>query len=305
MIICVGSVFIDHIASINSFPKKPIKILANNLDKRLGGSAAVAALTVKKFCGKVEFVGRIGDDDASVFIKKELNSKKLKFSKSLILKNTSSSQSYLFEDKKGERLLANYSSKKILLTKKIPHFVLSGNHTYLFDTRWIQAALYLSKQSAIGKIKCVGDIDNFKMNKNIKEIVLNTTYPIFSENGLYDFCKIKSPLKALKSLFIRKNKFYAVTLGENGVMCVDNHQIFLCKPPKIKVVETNGAGDVFHGAFAYSVDQNNNISHAIKFATAAATLKCTKKGGIKSLPSLSSVNKLAAKLKIIKVHTYI
>ena len=303
MIICVGSVFVDHVTSIDSFPKKPIKILANNIDKRLGGAAAVAALTEKKLDGKVEIVGRIGDDDASVFIKKELNFKKLKFSKSLILKNTSSSQSYLFEDKKGERLLANYSSKKILLTKKIPHFVLSGNHTYLFDTRWIQAALYLSKQSAIGKIKCVGDIDNFKMNKNIKKIVLNTTYPIFSENGLYDFCKIKSPLKALKNLFKRKNKFYAVTLGENGVMWIDNHQVYLCKPLKIKVVETNGAGDVFHGAFAYSVDQNNDICHAIKFATAAATLKCTKKGGIKSLPSFSSVNTLARKLKITKVNT--
>ena len=100
MIICVGSVFVDHISSIDSFPKKPIKVLANNIYKRLGGSAAVAALTVKKFDGKVEFVGRIGDDDASAFIKKELNSNKLKFSKSLILKNTSSSQSYIFEDKK-------------------------------------------------------------------------------------------------------------------------------------------------------------------------------------------------------------
>ena len=303
MIICVGSVFVDHIANIDIFPKKPIKVLANNIDKRLGGAAAVAALTVKKFDGKVEFIGRIGDDDASAFIKKELNSNKLKFSKSLILKNTSSSQSYIFEDKKGERLLAAYSSKKLLLAKKIPHFVLSSNHTYLFDTRWIEAALYLSRQSAMDKIKCVGDIDNFKMNKDIKEIVLNTTYPIFSENGLYDFCKIKSPLKALKNLFKRKNKFYAVTLGEKGVMWIENHQVYLCKPLKIKVVETNGAGDVFHGAFAYSVDQNNDISHAIKFATAAATLKCTKKGGTRTLPSLSSVNKLAAKLKIIKVHT--
>ena len=303
MIICVGSVVADHISSIDFFPKKPIKVLANNIYKRLGGAATVAALAVKKFDGEVEFVGRIGDDDASAFIKKELNSNKLKFAKSLILKNTSSSQSYIFEDKKGERLLAAYSSKKLLLAKKIPHFVLSSNHTYLFDIRWIEAALYLSRQSAIGKIKCVGDIDNFKMNKNIKEIVLNTTYSIFSENGLYDFCKIKSPLKALKNLFKRKNKFYAVTLGENGVMWIDNHQVYLCKPLKIIAVETNGAGDVFHGAFAYSVDQNNNISYAMKFATAAATLKCTKKGGIRSLPSLNSVNKLAVKLKIIKAHT--
>ena len=111
--------------------------------------------------------------------------------------------------------------------------------------------------------------------------------------------------KLAENLFKLKNKFYAVTLGEKGVMWIENHQVYLCKPLKIKVVETNGAGDVFHGAFAYSVDQNNDISHAIKFATAAATLKCTKKGGTRTLPSLSSVNKLAAKLKIIKVHTYI
>ena len=65
MIICVGSVFVDHIANIDIFPKKPIKFLANNIDKRLGGAAAVAALTVKKFDGEVEFVGRIGDDDTS------------------------------------------------------------------------------------------------------------------------------------------------------------------------------------------------------------------------------------------------
>ena len=51
MIICVGSVVVDHIVSIETFPNKPIKVLANNIDKRLGGAAAVAALTVKKFCG--------------------------------------------------------------------------------------------------------------------------------------------------------------------------------------------------------------------------------------------------------------
>ena len=297
MIICVGSVFVDHIANIDIFPKKPIKVLANNIDKRLGGAAAVAALTVKKFDGKVEFVGRIGDDDASAFIKKELNSYKLKYSKSLILRNTSSSQSYIFEDKKGERLLAAYSSKKLLLTKKIPHFVLSSNHTYLFDTRWIEAALYLSRQSAIDKIKCVGDIDNFKMNKDIKEIVLNTTYPIFSENGLYDFCKIKSSLKALKNLFKLKNKFYAVTLGEKGVMWIENHQVYLCKPLKIKVVETNGAGDVFHGAFARFIHANKTIQESIELATAAASLKCSRSGGIRAIPNYNELIKFSDQLK--------
>ena len=37
MIICVGSVFLDHIVKINNFPKKPIKVLAQGIEKRLGG----------------------------------------------------------------------------------------------------------------------------------------------------------------------------------------------------------------------------------------------------------------------------
>ena len=48
MIICVGSVFLDHIVKINNFPKKPIKVLAQGIEKRLGGSAAVASFTIKK-----------------------------------------------------------------------------------------------------------------------------------------------------------------------------------------------------------------------------------------------------------------
>ena len=53
MIICVGSVFVDHIVQYRfAFPKKLIKVLANNIYKRLGGAAAVAALTIKKFDGE-------------------------------------------------------------------------------------------------------------------------------------------------------------------------------------------------------------------------------------------------------------
>ena len=40
MIYSVGSIFLDHIIKINSFPKKPVKILAQGIEKRLGGSAA-------------------------------------------------------------------------------------------------------------------------------------------------------------------------------------------------------------------------------------------------------------------------
>ena len=58
MIYSVGSIFLDHIIKINSFPKYPIKILAKGIEKRLGGSAAVASFTIKKLGLNTSFIGR-------------------------------------------------------------------------------------------------------------------------------------------------------------------------------------------------------------------------------------------------------
>ena len=77
MIICVGSVFLDHIVKIDTFPKKPIKVLAQGIEKRLGGSAAVASFTIKKLGINTSFIGRLGNDDASKFLKNELKNLKL------------------------------------------------------------------------------------------------------------------------------------------------------------------------------------------------------------------------------------
>ena len=78
MIYSVGSIFLDHIIKINSFPKKPIKVLAQGIEKRLGGSAAVASFTIKKLGLESSFIGRLGDDDVSRYLKGELRAFKIK-----------------------------------------------------------------------------------------------------------------------------------------------------------------------------------------------------------------------------------
>ena len=112
MITCVGSIFLDRIVKIDFFPKKLIKILANNIEQRLGGSAAISSFTIKKLGFQSEFIGRFGDDEVSNFLKSEFRYFNISYNKSLFLKKTLSSQSYVFEDAKGERLLAAYNEKK-------------------------------------------------------------------------------------------------------------------------------------------------------------------------------------------------
>jgi len=301
MIYSVGSIFLDHIIKINSFPKKPIKFLAEGIEKRLGGSAAVSSFTIKKLGVDSSFIGRLGDDDVSKYLKGELNTFKIKYKDIITIKGAKSSQSYVFEDKQGERLLAAFNEKKLLNNKKLPKISFTKNITFMCDLRWIEATLYVAKNCKKNNLIQVVDLDNYKLNIKVKQIVDLSSYPIFSETGAFEYTKIKSIIGSLKKMYSMKKKFYAITAGKKGVYWIENGNIFNCKPPKIKVVETNCAGDVFHGAFAAFIHQKYPVSDSMKLATATASLKCTKKGGIYSIPSYLSVKKFENKIQLRKI----
>ena len=301
MIYSVGSIFLDHIIKINSFPKKPIKLLAEGIEKRLGGSAAVSSFTIKKLGVDSSFIGRLGDDDVSKYLKGELSTFKIKHKDIITIKGAKSSQSYVFEDKQGERLLAAFNEKKLLNNKKLPKISFTKNITFMCDLRWIDATLFVAKNCKKNNLIQVVDLDNYKLNIKVKQIVDLSSYPIFSETGAFEYTKIKSIIGSLKKMYLMKKKFYAITAGKKGVYWIENGNIFNCKPPKIKVVETNCAGDVFHGAFAAFIHQKHSVMNSMKLATATASLKCTKKGGIYSIPSYSSVKKFENKLQLRKI----
>jgi sulfofructose kinase len=301
MIYSVGSIFLDHIIKINSFPKKPIKVLAEGIEKRLGGSAAVSSFTIKKLGIDSSFIGRLGDDDVSKYLKGELSAFKIKHKDIITIKGTKSSQSYVYEDKHGERLLAAFNEKKLLNNKKLPKISFTKNTTFMCDLRWIEATLYVAKNCKKNNLIQVVDLDNYKLNVKVKKIVDLSSYPIFSETGAFEYTKIKSIIGSLKKMHSMKKKFYAITAGKKGVYWIENGNIFNCKPPKIKAVETNCAGDVFHGAFAAFIHQKNSVMNSMKLATATASLKCTKKGGIYSIPSYPSIKSFEKKIQLRKI----
>ncbi len=120
----------------------------------------------------------------------------------------------------------------------------------------------------------VVDLDNYKLTTKIKQIVDLASYPIFSETGALEFTKTKSIISSLKKMNSIRDKFYAITAGKKGVYWIENGIIFNCKPPAIKAVETNCAGDVFHGAFAAFIHKKHSMIETMKLATATASLKC-------------------------------
>ena len=261
----------------------------------------MAVFAVNILGEEFEFVGRFGDDDAADFLQSEFDKYSISVKKSITVKGALTSQSHIFEDFHGERMLAVFNEQKLFEEKRLPNFDFSPGQTFLIDAHWIEAAHYLAKNTNERGINCIVDLDNFSKNKAVEEVVNASSHPVFSENGLHQYTKEKSIIDSLKNLYQANNKFYAVTLGSEGVYWIDKGVIYHCPAPKVEVKETNGAGDVFHGVFARFIHANKSIQESIELATAAASLKCSRSGGIRAIPNYKELIEFSKQLKPTRV----
>ena len=287
----LGAVVYDHLINIESIPKKPIKVKGSEYTARLGGPAAVASIFLSSHGIDTKFIGRLGDDSDSLFLKKSLKNFKVDYKYSLVLKNTSAHKSFVVQDYRGERLIisykpSSYDKSKIIFDKKIN---FSG--IFLADLTWVNAAYELCRLVYKNKGKLIIDADLFIKNKKSDYIIKYSSHVIFSKVGVENYTKKKSIKDSLNFLYRKNNKFYAVTDGSKGVTWIDNGIIKKISAIKVLVKETNGAGDIFHGAFAYGLLNNFSNYDSLKYANIAAAIKCTKKGGVNNLPTKKEINK--------------
>ena len=93
-------------------------------------------------------------------------------------------------------------------------------------------------------------------------------------------------------------KIVIFTFGADGCKGVYENKYFDLPALKVEVLDTTGAGDVFHGAFDYFYLQGCNVEDCAKFATGVSAIKCTRAGGRAGIPTLSVLKKFLETGKI-------
>jgi sulfofructose kinase len=107
--------------------------------------------------------------------------------------------------------------------------------------------------------------------------------------GMHDLAAALVQVRALTDAFL------AVTDGTNDMLWLDGATPRALSVFKVDVVDTLGAGDVFHGAFALMLAEGQSERDAMRFAAAAAAVKCTRFGGITGAPRRAEVVALLAR----------
>ncbi|HET7912651.1 MAG TPA: PfkB family carbohydrate kinase, partial [Pseudolabrys sp.] len=99
---------------------------------------------------------------------------------------------------------------------------------------------------------------------------------------------------ALKKVGQSFNGFLAFTDGSDGVYWLENGEVRHIEAFKVKAIDTLGAGDVFHGAFTFRFVESGDLRDAMRFAAAAAAIKCTRFGGLMGAATRAEVNDFLA-----------
>jgi sugar/nucleoside kinase (ribokinase family) len=140
-------------------------------------------------------------------------------------------------------------------------------------------------------IPVIVDVDR---TMSLREGLLTaSSHLVFSSEALQSTAGVADDAEALKKIAKLTPSFLAGTQGARGTLWLDEGQELRRTPAfPVHTVDTLGAGDVFHGAFALAITEHQDLPQALRFASAAAALKCTRFGGAFAAPQRAEVEEL-------------
>lgn len=282
-IACVGITVMDRIYYVEGLPTEGGKYVANNYREVGGGPAATAAVAAAKLGAEVDFIGRVGDDDIGHSLLQELESLGVNTRYCRRYPNARSSQSAIVVDAQGERIIVNYPSPDLLTEAGwLEEIDFTQWDVVLADVRWHQGAekaFTLARRAG-----AVTVLDGDITPQDISDLVALSDHAVFSAPGLRRLTGEQDITLALEKSKTLTNGQVYVTNGAEGCLWLADRQVRHQPGFKVEVVDTTGAGDVFHGAFAFSLAQGEADVDRIRFASAVAAVKCTRPGGRAGIP---------------------
>ena len=298
-LLCVGHIALDLIFSVSEFPDHPTKTPAHRHHRGVGGMSGNAAIALARLGARVDFCGPVGDDDTAEVCEQVLRREGVGLSGLRRVPGASSSVSSIIVDRHGERMIFNAKGSALDAPGPFDPSVLDGIDFVLVDPRcpaWAEAALHEAHRRGIPSM-LDGEVSP---RADLQRLVPLADWRVFSERGLLAYAD-GEPEALLQQLAAQDPSRRVVrTLGAQGVQWCDvqgrlQQMTAVHAGP---VVDTLGAGDVFHAALGLALAEGQSDQDALRFAAAAAAIKCSRPDGIAGAPSRDEVQALLSSVSL-------
>jgi sugar/nucleoside kinase (ribokinase family) len=289
----VGLNATDTLIPLAIYPALGSKVEYQTATVLPGGQVATASVACARWGLQTRYVGKLGDDSAADLHRQAFAEAGVE-AQLITVAGGASPQSLILVDGAGERtVLCRKDERLVLQPGDLNREWVIHARSLLVDGHDTAAATLSARWARSAGIPVIADLD--ELYPGVEELLENVDYAIVSR----DFpCRLTGEVdleKALRRIQRRyKCRLTAATLGPDGVIAWDGKQFYHTPAYCVSVVDTTGAGDIFHAGFIYGLLQNWPLERQLDFACAAAALNCMAsgaRGGIQSVEAIKNLMK--------------
>jgi len=294
-ILGLGIGTIDDLTYVEHFPLANTKVPALSRERHCGGLTMTALVAAARLGARCAYAGQLGHDADSREVLAVMAREQIDISHVVFLPDARPVVSTIIVgEAEGTRNIFPL------------HSPVEGAHPSLPEAEVIRAAkvLFVDHIGIPGQTRAarisreagcdvVGDIENKSVLEH-RELFDRVNHLIMSEEFAALASGSADPVEAVQRLFSASRSLVAVTQGPLGCWFQfdDAHGVLHQPAFPVNVIDTTGCGDVFHGAYAAALALGLPPAERIRFASAAAALKATRRGGQAGAPTRAQLDAL-------------
>lgn len=291
-IVGIGANVYDMLITLPYYPAEDTKLRAVEMQEAGGGPCATGLAAAAVLGESCAYIGALADDAGGRFLKADLERYGVSTQFVTIQAGKQSFSSYIWLSE------ASATRTCVFLKTNLPVFTLGqaaidaiqSAEILMVDGNELPLAVEGAKIARQSGTKVLYDAGG--LYDGIEELLPLADILIPSEEFALGHTGADTVEEAAKQLFVRyRPEVIVITCGKKGGILYDGKSLKRYPAFSVRAKDTNGAGDVFHGAFAFGVTRGYSYEKTCVFASAVSALKCTKVGARSGVPDFDTVTK--------------
>lgn len=293
-VVGIGQCCWDVLALVAQYPEVDEKEEIRQLTEQGGGPVATALVALTRLGIPCRFHGVIGDDRYAPLIRDSLTREGVDCSGLITREGTSSQVAWIvIEEGSGRRTIFwQRPSGAPLRPDELPARFLEGAALLHLDGLMPEVsrhALAAARRMGIPVM-----VDAGRMRPGMRELAARCDYLVAAERFLFDLGWDGTPGGFRRLAPTLGAPVVTVTRGARGSLTWSGGELLEVPAFSVPVVDTTGAGDLFHGGYLYGVIRGWELARSVTFASAVAALGCGAVGGRAAIPTLAEVERLVS-----------
>ena len=291
-IVGIGANVFDTLYNIPTYPTEDTKMRATASKTAGGGPVGTGLVAAAKLGAETAYIGVLSDDNGGKFLKEDFE--KYGVATDLICVKSGyrsfASVLWLCEDTASRTCVFDKGDLPALLLDEQQKQAVKDAALLMVDGNELNAAVEAAKIARESGVKVLYDCGG--LYPGVEKLLALTDIMIPSEEFSLGHTGCANVEEAAKKLYETYHpEVVVITQGKIGGVIYDGKEVVSYPAFAVAAVDTNGAGDVFHGAFATAVTMGYDYPKCCRFASAVSALKCTGIGARESAPDLETTKK--------------